>query len=112
MKVTIERIESLIITEFYVGGRTLGQTTPVIGPGAGEAWPTILQHSCRAIENLTICVLVLANDFTVVGKSACADPAEFREEVGRRLAREDAVRQIWALEGYVLRNQLHLGDSK
>jgi hypothetical protein len=55
---------------------------------------------------LTICVLVLRNDFTVIGTSACASPANFNAEIGRRLARERAIDQIWPLLGYELRNQL------
>ncbi len=60
---------------------------------------------------LTLCVLVLKNGFTIVGKSACASPENFNHEVGERVAREDAVRQIWALEGYQLRTSLMLGGN-
>lgn len=56
---------------------------------------------------LTICVLILENGFTVLGKSACASPENFDADVGKRVAREDAVRQIWPLEGYLLKQQLH-----
>jgi hypothetical protein len=31
---------------------------------------------------LTICILTLQNGFTVRGESACADPANFRAELG------------------------------
>lgn len=55
---------------------------------------------------LTLCVLTLANGFTVTGESACASPANFDADIGRRYAREDAKRKIWALEGYALRNRL------
>jgi hypothetical protein len=46
------------------------------------------------------------NGYTVVGKSACASPENFDAELGRKIAWEDARKQIWALEGYALRNQL------
>jgi hypothetical protein len=59
-----------------------------------------------AMSCLTVCVLVLKNGFTVVGKSACASPENFDAELGRKIAREDARRQIWALEGYNLRTKL------
>ncbi len=61
---------------------------------------------CAELGLLTICVLVLRNGFTVVGKSACASPENYNAEVGARIAREDAVQQVWALEGYHLRHQL------
>lgn len=59
-----------------------------------------------ALRCLTICVLVLRNGFTVVGKSACVSPENFDAELGRKIAREDARSQIWALEGYMLRSKL------
>lgn len=57
---------------------------------------------------LTICVLVLANGFHVVGESACADAANFDEEIGKKIARDKAFEKIWELEGYLLRERLHL----
>ena len=56
---------------------------------------------------LTICVLVLANGFTVHGTSACASPENFDAEIGKKIARANAEQQIWALEGYRLRQNLH-----
>ncbi|TGP93828.1 MULTISPECIES: Gp49 family protein [unclassified Mesorhizobium] len=55
---------------------------------------------------LTICVMKLTNGFVLVGKSAPADPANFNQELGRKFAREDCIRQMWPLEGYLLREQL------
>lgn len=59
-----------------------------------------------SMDLLTICVLVLRNGFTVVGTSACASRENFDAEIGRRIARQDAVRQIWPLLGYALRDRL------
>lgn len=47
--------------------------------------------------------------FTVLGRGACIDPANFDLEIGRKVAREDAVNQLWKLEGY--RKQLELYNS-
>lgn len=55
---------------------------------------------------LTFCVLVLKNGFTVTGESACASPENFNAEIGRRIARENAVAKVWPLMGYELRNKL------
>lgn len=60
---------------------------------------------------VTICALVLRNGFTVVGKSACADPAEFDEATGRRVAPEDAKRKIWPLLGYELKTVLAMNEA-
>lgn len=55
---------------------------------------------------LTFCVLVLRNGFTVTGESACASPENFDAEVGRKIARENAVQKIWPLMGYELRTKI------
>lgn len=55
---------------------------------------------------LTICILVMRNGFTVIGKSAPASPENFDEEKGKRFAYEDAIKQLWPLEGYALRERL------
>lgn len=58
------------------------------------------------LKLLTFCVLVLRNGFTVTGESACASPENFDAEIGRRIARENAVQKIWPLMGYELRTKL------
>jgi hypothetical protein len=55
---------------------------------------------------LTFCVLVLRNGITVTGESACASPENFDAEVGRKIARANAVNKIWPLMGYELRTSL------
>lgn len=58
------------------------------------------------LELLMFCVLVLWNGFTVVGQSACADPANFNEDIGRRIAKQDAVNKIWPLMGFALKSKM------
>lgn len=55
---------------------------------------------------LTFCVLVLKNGFTVTGESACASPENFDAEIGRKIARQNAVQKIWPLMGYALKQDL------
>jgi len=55
---------------------------------------------------LSICILVMRNGFTIIGKSAPASPENFNAEYGRKLAYEDAVRQLWPLMGFALRDKL------
>lgn len=55
---------------------------------------------------LTVCALTLKNGFHVVGESAAASPENFNEEIGRKIARDNARGKIWALEGYLLRSKL------
>lgn len=85
-----EMIDALIVSE--VAGR------------ASDLFSNVPAH--RSLECLTICVLTLKNGFTVVGKSACASPENYDAVLGYKIAREDARKQIWALEGYHLRSKL------
>ena len=55
---------------------------------------------------LTFCVLVLKNGFTVTGESACASPENFDAEVGRKIARQKAIDQLWPMLGFRLRDEL------
>ena len=59
-----------------------------------------------SLNLLTFCVLVLRNGFTVTGESACASPENFDAEVGRKIARQNAVQKIWPLLGFRLRDKL------
>ena len=67
---------------------------------AGEAYHHVPDTT------LTLCVLTLANGTHVVGESACASPENFDAEIGMKIARDDAKRKIWALEGYLLKERL------
>lgn len=60
------------------------------------------------IENgvLIICIITMANGFMVFGKSAPASPENFDRAIGERYAFDDAFKQLWAFEGYLLREQL------
>jgi hypothetical protein len=66
-------------------------------------------HAPDALRLLTFCVLILRNGFTVTGESACASPENFDAELGRKIARQNAVQKIWPLEGYLLKQRLSEG---
>lgn len=55
----------------------------------------------------TVCMLTLENGYTIKGLSACVDASNFDMDIGRKIAFEDALRQIWPLEGYLLAEKLH-----
>lgn len=61
----------------------------------------------RPLEHLTICVVVMRNGFVVVGKSAPASPENFNQDLGKRFSYEDAIRQLWPLLGFNLRQKFH-----
>lgn len=63
-------------------------------------------QNAQALSLLTFCVIVLRNGFTVTGESACASPENFDAELGRKIARQNAVAKIWPLMGYKLKCDL------
>ena len=66
-------------------------------------------RAASPLRLLTFCVLVLRNGFTVTGESACASPENFNAEIGRRIARENAVAKALPLMDYELRSKLAAG---
>lgn len=96
-RVTPQQIEEKIASEHYF--------TAYAGAKAFRITRDEPANS-EALKLLTLCVLVMRNGFTVVGKSACASPENFDAELGRKIARQDAFNQIWPLEGYLLRERL------
>ena len=94
-RVTPADIEANIASEHYF---TAGDAA-YPGEVAGSAY----EH----LRLLTFCVLVLRNGFTVTGESACASPENFDAEIGRKIARQNAVAKIWPLLGFSLKQKLH-----
>lgn len=70
-KLTPEKLEGLIETEKF-----------------------IVEHP------MTMCLLQMRGGYQVVGTSASMNPEDFDEEVGRKVARDRAVAQLWGLEAY------------
>lgn len=91
-RVTVDEVEAEIVSEDYLNGARAIATVNMVPKSSLPV----------ALGNLTICILVLANGFTVVGTSACVNSALYDEQKGRELARADAVRQIWPLLGFRL----------
>lgn len=60
----------------------------------------------------TVCVLALYNGWVIHGINPGPVSADnFDPEIGERLAFENARNQIWALEGYLLRDRLHRAEG-
>ena len=105
-RITPADIEANIVSEHYftaadgvVGAYRAGGDVHPVGGTPSEA-----THVSLGL--LTFCVLVLRNGFTVTGESACASPENFDAELGRKIARQNAVAKIWPLMGYELRSKI------
>ena len=94
--------ESAIEAEIQAKGKTAPRLTPADIDAAivGE------QYWNPPGTTLTVCTLTLRNGFSVIGESACASPENFDENLGRRIAFDNARGKIWALEGYRLRSEM------
>lgn len=103
-RVTPDDIEATISSEHYftAADGVAGSFSEVSG---GQV--TIALHYCPlSLKVLTFCILMLRNGFVVTGESACASPENFDAEIGRKIARQNAVQKIWPLMGYALREKL------
>jgi hypothetical protein len=99
-RVTPQDIEANIASEHYFTASQGVGLPPV------EGVDYIPPRGVGPLDLLTFCVLVLRNGFTVTGESACASPENFDAELGRKIARTNAVNKVWPLMGYALRNKL------
>lgn len=105
-RITPQHIESVIISEHYfTAAEGVHGANERLKPH--ESPIDHYQEAHPAESLLTFCVLVLRNGFTVTGESACASLENFDAEIGRKIARENAVNKIWMLEGYLLKQRLH-----
>lgn len=105
-RITPTDIEANIVSEHYFTARdgrrgALHEETYV-----GRERPAADNSDLLPLDLLTFCVLVLRNGFTVTGESACASPENFDAEIGRKIARTNAVSKIWPLMGYELKSKL------
>lgn len=52
-----------------------------------------------------VCELTLKNGYSVRGESACVSVSNFDQEIGNKIALENARGKIWQLEGYLLQEK-------
>ena len=97
-RVTPADVEANITSAFYF-------TAAEGVEGASGHLPNSVRAG-TALSLLNFCVLLLRNGFTVTGESACDSPENFDAELGRQIARQNAVAKIWPLMGYELRSKL------
>lgn len=55
----------------------------------------------------TVCQLILENNFSVEGQSACVDIANYNKALGEKYAFENAIEKMWPLEGYLLAEKIY-----
>ena len=51
---------------------------------------------------VTVCNIVLDSGYSVRGESACVDPANYRQDIGEKIAYDNAFDKLWPLFGFLL----------
>ena len=98
-RVTPAALKDEIVSEHYFTAADGARMSP------DGNWP-IHSLNTGSLGSLTFCVLVLRNGFTATGTSACASPENFDAEIGRKVARQKALEDVWMVMGYELRTKL------
>jgi len=82
-------------------------TAPRLKPADIDA--VIMSESFTVLPSgrVTVCELTLRNGFTVRGESAVVCIENFNAQIGERVARENARKKGWELEGYLLRERMY-----
>lgn len=106
-RVTPADIEAAIASEHYFTANEARLGALVAGTYVGKEKPSFGDDDLVPLQLLTFCVLVLRNGFTVTGESACASPENFDADLGRKIARQNAVAKMWPLLGYALKDVLY-----
>lgn len=92
-RITLADIEDKIASTHYITPYTAVNPTMEVVPDA--------------LKNLTICILVLKNGFTVTGEAACVSLENFDAVKGMQISREAAINKLWPLMGYELKERLY-----
>lgn len=91
---------------------TLEQAKAIV---ATKVAPKVTEESIKAkIDSVaykthyhtTMCIIEMRNGFRVIGHSTPASIENFDAEVGQRYAYDNAFKQLWQFEGYLLRELL------
>lgn len=106
-RVTPADLEAEIVSEHYFTAAD-GVTGELASDGAPPT-PYERANLPETLRLLTFCVLVLKNGIKVTGESACVSAANFNAEIGRQIARKNAVEKLWPLLGFRLADTLHTG---
>ena len=67
-------------------------------------------ETATVFDKCTVVSCQLPNGFVIVESSACVDPANYNEELGKIICKDRIINKIWELEGYRL--QTEIGQEK
>lgn len=65
-----------------------------------EAKGAVAEYHRIGETTTIVCSLTLPSGFVVIGQASCINPDVFDEQAGIELAHQDAMRKLWELEAY------------
>ena len=72
----------------------------------------VIKHISKSGQILRWGILTLENGFVVTGKpSVAVSPENDNPELGQKIAIQNAENEVWAFEGYLLKQQLFEGEQ-
>ena len=72
----------------------------------------IVRHVSKSGQVLRWAVITTKNGFAVAGKPSCAVSADNDDqEIGEKIALDNARSELWPLMGYALRDRIHRGET-
>lgn len=105
-RVALSDIEDAIAQRFDISANHLFTGLGAWSVEEGRDGSPPAREVVEALKRFSICLLVMKNGFVVIGKSAPASPENFNAELGKQYAYEDAVRELWPMMGFALRDRL------
>lgn len=87
--------------------QSYGLTYPRVTPQDVDDTIKAETYTTLPSGKVMVCELTLRNGFTVRGEAAVVSKANFNEEMGRKISRENARKKVWELEGYRLQQILY-----
>lgn len=87
-----------------------GLNAPRLTPASIDA--VIVDETFTTLPSgkVMVCELTLRNGFTVRGEAATVSKANFDEDIGQRISRENARSKVWEMEGYLLQERLYQAE--
>lgn len=65
----------------------------------------------RIGETVTLCQIKLKNGYSVRGESACVNPENYNQQIGERIAYDNAFAKLWPLYGFLLAEANYRGKD-
>lgn len=73
----------------------------------------MVENSIKDVEfieranKITICVITLQNNFMVIGEAGVVRPELFDSEIGKEVAKENAINKVWFYLGICLQQEIN-----